>query len=128
VFWLPAAEGLYSEEELPQHPMLQLLANSEQHLSTKYTRRMITMAKSRPYDAAVAAAFKKQREGFVMALDKIPELVYPNRAGTPPPAGAGAAASGSADGQEAATAAGQQQQRLRGPAQGSTRKYMGKLI
>jgi len=73
---MPSSRDLYSEAELPQHPMLQLLDNSEQILTSRYSRRLITMVKTRPYDAAVAAGFKKEREGFVMALDRLSEFVY----------------------------------------------------
>lgn len=42
----------------PLHPYshAQLIANSEQILSGKYSRRLITMEKARPYDAEAAAA------------------------------------------------------------------------
>lgn len=42
---MPAAPEVYREEEIPQHPALQLIANSEQVLSTKFSRRLITMQK-----------------------------------------------------------------------------------
>ena len=45
VYFLPAAPEVYREEEVPQHPALQLVANSEQVLSTKFSRRLITMEK-----------------------------------------------------------------------------------
>ena len=42
---MPAAPEVYKEEEIPRHPALQLIANSEQVLSTKFSRRLITMQK-----------------------------------------------------------------------------------
>jgi hypothetical protein len=33
--------------QLPQHPCLDLRANSEQILSTKFSRRLVTMVKTR---------------------------------------------------------------------------------
>lgn len=45
VYFLPAAPEVYKEEEIPQHPALRLIANSEQILSTKFSRRLITMKK-----------------------------------------------------------------------------------
>ena len=45
VYFLPAAPEVYKEEEIPQHPALKLTANSEQVLSTKFSRRLITMEK-----------------------------------------------------------------------------------
>lgn len=98
MFWMPSNPELYSEQELPTHPMLQLLDNSEQILTGRYSRRLISMVKTRPYDAAVAAEWRKQREGYVMALERLSELVY---AGTKEEAAAIAAA-----GLAAATAAG----------------------
>lgn len=47
VYFLPAAPEVYKEEEIPQHPVLKLTANSEQVLSTKFSRRLITMEKVR---------------------------------------------------------------------------------
>ncbi len=49
VYFLPAAPEVYREEEVPQHPALQLVANSEQVLSTKFSRRLITMEKVAPF-------------------------------------------------------------------------------
>ena len=45
---MPAAPEVYREEEIPQHPALRLVANSEQVLSTKFSRRLITMEKVGP--------------------------------------------------------------------------------
>jgi tRNA (guanine10-N2)-methyltransferase len=45
VYFLPAAPAVYSEEEVPRHPALTLVANSEQVLSSRYSRRLITMRK-----------------------------------------------------------------------------------
>jgi tRNA (guanine10-N2)-methyltransferase len=94
---MPSSPELYSEEELPQHPMLQLLANSEQCLTSRYGRRLITMVKVKPYDAAAAAEFKKQREGYVMALERLAELVYTSKEELAA-AAAAAAAGGSSEG------------------------------
>jgi tRNA (guanine10-N2)-methyltransferase len=76
---MPSSPELYSEEELPQHPMLQLLDNSEQILTSRYGRRLITMVKVKPYDAAAAAEFREQREGYVMALERLTEIVYSSK-------------------------------------------------
>lgn len=116
VFWMPSSRELYSEAELPQHPMLQLLDNSEQILTSRYSRRLITMVKTKPYDAEAAAEFKRQRQGFVMALDRLSELVYSKEAA----AAAAAAAAGSGD--SSSGAAGEQQQLTRG----GIPKYRGK--
>lgn len=76
---MPSNPELYSEDELPTHPMLQLLDNSEQILTSRYSRRLITMVKTKPYDGAVAAEFKKQRAGYVMALERLSEIVYSSK-------------------------------------------------
>lgn len=106
VFWMPSNPELYSEQELPTHPMLQLLENSEQILTGRYSRRLITMVKMRPYDEAVSADWRKQREGYVMALERLSELVY---AGTKEEAAAIAAAA-TAAGDGGGSEAGEQQQ------------------
>lgn len=98
MFFLPSTPETYSEEELPQHPMLELLANSEQILTTRYSRRLITMRKARPYDADAAALWREARKGFVMALERVPDIVWEAR---PPREGAEGAADGAlADGQQ----------------------------
>jgi tRNA (guanine10-N2)-methyltransferase len=43
VFWMPSAPDLYREDELPAHPMLSMVANSEQMVSARYSRRLITL-------------------------------------------------------------------------------------
>ena len=48
--------GFYSAEEIPRHPALTLVANCEQVLSTRYSRRLITMEKVQPYCPKAASA------------------------------------------------------------------------
>lgn len=45
VYWLPIYRPSYSDEFLPSHPCLRLVANSEQCLSRHVSRRLITMEK-----------------------------------------------------------------------------------
>jgi tRNA (guanine10-N2)-methyltransferase len=45
VYFLPAAPEVYRDDEVPRHPALALVANSEQVLSSRYSRRLITMQK-----------------------------------------------------------------------------------
>ena len=40
-------------QEVAVHPMLSLIANSEQPLTTRYSRRLITMEKTRSYDTGL---------------------------------------------------------------------------
>ena len=52
VYLLPCLVDFRPEEELPTHPCLRVVANSEQRLSQFWSRRLITMEKVRPYDRA----------------------------------------------------------------------------
>ncbi|OWZ13961.1 TRNA guanosine-2'-O-methyltransferase [Phytophthora megakarya] len=47
VYLLPTTYE-YTDADLPRHPSLQVLANSEQKLTKKYARRLITMVKRTP--------------------------------------------------------------------------------
>ncbi len=58
--------------------MLRLVANSEQFLALRYSRRLISMEKVAAWDAEVAAAHRASQEGFEMAIDRIHDLVYEN--------------------------------------------------
>lgn len=40
----------HGESEVPEHPCLELIANSEEKLQTSVSRRLITMRKKVPYD------------------------------------------------------------------------------
>lgn len=44
------------ETILPTHPALKMVANSEQILTQRYSRRLITMQKVAEYDASAAKA------------------------------------------------------------------------
>ena len=44
VFWLPTVTELYQSSDIPSHPCLKLIANSEQRFGT-WSRRLITMEK-----------------------------------------------------------------------------------
>lgn len=76
VFFMPASPETYREDQLPIHPMLQLVDNTEQLLTTRYSRRLITMRKVKCYDPQVAARFKEERKDFVMDIDRLHEVVY----------------------------------------------------
>ncbi|KAJ4433594.1 hypothetical protein ANN_15904 [Periplaneta americana] len=45
VCWVPVVRDDYSEDKLPTHPCFQLLANSEQVLTTYTSRRLLTLEK-----------------------------------------------------------------------------------
>lgn len=76
VFFMPATPDTYRQDQLPIHPMLQLIDDTEQLLTTRYSRRLVTMRKVRSYDAAEAATFMAERADFVMDIDRIHEIVY----------------------------------------------------
>lgn len=76
VFFIPATPETYSEGEIPTHPALELLHNSEQTLTSRYSRRLLTMRKTRRYDAAVAAAHFAAAGDPAMALDRVHSIVY----------------------------------------------------
>ena len=44
-FWVPVARDEYSEDRLPRHPRLRLVANCEQVFSSHTSRRLIVMEK-----------------------------------------------------------------------------------
>lgn len=48
--------------EMTAHPMLELVENSEQPLTTRYSRRLITMTKVAPYDAEAEQEFWRGQE------------------------------------------------------------------
>lgn len=45
VYWLPTVTSEYREEDIPTHPRLQLIHNNVQPLTTRMSRRLITMRK-----------------------------------------------------------------------------------
>ncbi|KAH7826669.1 putative DNA binding protein [Monocercomonoides exilis] len=48
VFWMPSTKG-FTEADIPRHPSLTFISQSEQPLSLRLSRRLITMEKTRPY-------------------------------------------------------------------------------
>ena len=52
------------------------MANCEQILTTRYSRRLITMRKARPYCAEAAAAYYERRGPPRMASDSMHDYVY----------------------------------------------------
>ncbi|KUF93140.1 General transcriptional corepressor tupA [Phytophthora nicotianae] len=54
VYLLPTTYE-YTDSDLPRHPSLQVIANSEQKLTKKYARRLITMVKRTPSAEEMAA-------------------------------------------------------------------------
>jgi tRNA (guanine10-N2)-methyltransferase len=75
VFWLPAADGYYKEEELPCHPSMELIANSEQILTSKYSRRLLTMKKVKTYDAILSEEHWNKVGLPCPSLEKIRDFV-----------------------------------------------------
>ncbi|XP_041968045.1 tRNA (guanine(10)-N2)-methyltransferase homolog isoform X2 [Aricia agestis] len=53
ICWYPVVRSDYSDEELPSHPCLELVANSEQVLSKLTARRLLTYEKIKDYTSDV---------------------------------------------------------------------------
>ncbi|CAI5968989.1 unnamed protein product [Closterium sp. NIES-64] len=64
VYFYPAAREEYLPEEIPGHPCLKLVANSEQILTKRWSRRLVTMVKVAPYSGDMAAAHVAAHEWF----------------------------------------------------------------
>jgi hypothetical protein len=67
VYWLPTTLD-YSDQDLPKHPCLRLRANSEQVLSFKLSRRLITMEKVCSYTTEQLHLDDQQRLAMWAAL------------------------------------------------------------
>ena len=70
-------------DETPSHPMLALVARSDQMLSTRWGRRLVTFRKVKPYDAreaeearALLNAARKKNGGVEDLLQRMREVVY----------------------------------------------------
>eukprot|EP01102_Stenamoeba_stenopodia_P009517 TRINITY_DN2815_c0_g1_i1.p1 TRINITY_DN2815_c0_g1~~TRINITY_DN2815_c0_g1_i1.p1 ORF type:complete len:475 (-),score=136.23 TRINITY_DN2815_c0_g1_i1:65-1489(-) len=67
VYWFPAIIETYKEEHIPRHPCFKLLSNSEQKLSGRHARRLISMEKIAEYDEniereSIASATLKNKD------------------------------------------------------------------
>ncbi|XP_038051351.1 tRNA (guanine(10)-N2)-methyltransferase homolog [Patiria miniata] len=77
VYWLPVCRPEYTEDQVPRHPCLSLVANSEQPLSTTIGRRLITMEKTRHIeDLMDDAAEAEIRDSFYQEHNAIREKVF----------------------------------------------------
>ncbi|XP_043199074.1 tRNA (guanine(10)-N2)-methyltransferase homolog isoform X1 [Amphibalanus amphitrite] len=90
VFWLPVARAEYAADQLPRHDCLRLVANSEQPLTSRASRRLITMEKWRELTEA-----ERGRPGATVhpSMDLFQERYYSPRPVVPP----GRAATGAGD-------------------------------
>ncbi|XP_070392050.1 tRNA (guanine(10)-N(2))-methyltransferase homolog isoform X2 [Dermacentor albipictus] len=64
VFWMPIYNEDFSEDSLPQHPCLKLIAYSEQSLSKHSSRLLITMEKTSEPDETSCAVMSSTAERF----------------------------------------------------------------
>lgn len=64
VYFYPAVDGVYDERLLPGHPMLRRVANCEQALTSRYSRRLVVMDKVRPYDAELVRKSASEHECY----------------------------------------------------------------
>lgn len=79
VFWIPAAPGYYNESELPSHPALDLIANCEQLLSGRYSRRLLVMKKMNKFDQLAEDTHYQTKGPPKMALDELRDHVYASK-------------------------------------------------
>mmetsp|Transcript_40151 Transcript_40151/g.89077 ORF Transcript_40151/g.89077 Transcript_40151/m.89077 type:complete len:494 (+) Transcript_40151:82-1563(+) len=79
VYFFPASVEDYQESEIPTHPALTLIANTEQNLTRRYSRRLMTMQKVNKYDAAAAAAHHAACGDPILSIDRLHDVVYEPR-------------------------------------------------
>ncbi|MEW5314331.1 MAG: hypothetical protein WDW38_005839 [Sanguina aurantia] len=77
IYWLPVTPDSYCTDDIPQHPALTLLYNSEQKLNSKFSRRLITMCKTQPYDAEAAATYYSAHPNPALPIDTIHDVAMP---------------------------------------------------
>lgn len=97
VFFVPVSPETDDPADLPDHPSMALAASCLQPLSGRYGRRLLTFSKDAPFDAAQSHAWREARRGFLMAIERVSDLVWETRderaarsgaadgAGAPPP-------------------------------------------
>ncbi|GAB4813919.1 hypothetical protein N2152v2_000965 [Parachlorella kessleri] len=76
VYFLPAIPGWHQNGDIPTHPALELVADSEQILGSKYSRRLITMEKAHAYDPLAAQQHHAALGPPRMDIDELREHVY----------------------------------------------------
>eukprot|EP00898_Chlorokybus_atmophyticus_P009025 jgi/Chlat1/9123/Chrsp97S00709 len=67
VYMLPAPVEEYTDVDVPVHACFELLHNCEQLVSSKWSRRLITMRKVREYTSEMAAAAAAAKKAFKAA-------------------------------------------------------------
>ncbi|XP_071854597.1 tRNA (guanine(10)-N(2))-methyltransferase homolog isoform X2 [Apostichopus japonicus] len=83
VYWLPVVNAEYSDDHIPQHPCLKVIANSEQKINMTISRRLITMEKYQsmqninPLDQVEAEIKTRTYEGS----NAIRKIYFPNNSG-----------------------------------------------
>ncbi|RUS18282.1 hypothetical protein BC937DRAFT_88959 [Endogone sp. FLAS-F59071] len=73
VYWLPTITDEYSNSDIPQHPSMRLVSNSEQNFGG-WSRRLITMEKTRAWDpaehATIEVAPRKEEDSVAMKVER----------------------------------------------------------
>ncbi|KAF7728275.1 hypothetical protein EC973_006449 [Apophysomyces ossiformis] len=69
VYWLPTVVDEYSNTDVPEHPSMLLVSNSEQNFGP-WSRRLITMEKTRPYDSKETATMPAKEEDKAPASEE----------------------------------------------------------
>ncbi|KAL0027841.1 hypothetical protein WJX77_009882 [Trebouxia sp. C0004] len=76
VFFLPSVPGVDKAEQTTAHPMLAMVANCEQPLTTRYSRRLITLQKVQPYNAELEQQTWSSEQSLRPPMKSIHEVVY----------------------------------------------------
>ena len=76
VYFFPASPDTYDPDEIPGHPALILVQNTEQILSGRYSRRLITMEKVKVYSKQEAEAYHLEKGDPVLKIDNLRDFVY----------------------------------------------------
>ena len=79
MYFCPSAPGSLSLSDLPSHPMLDPVFRCEQFLTMRYSRCLITMEKTRAYNAAEVDAFHQQTHVGSMSVADVHDIVFEKR-------------------------------------------------
>eukprot|EP00210_Caulerpa_lentillifera_P001200 g1156.t1 len=76
VFFCPNVHGTSLLDEIPRHPMMELVFCCEQYLSIKYSRCLITMEKILDYNVEAVRQLNDSIGAPVMSIDDIHSIVF----------------------------------------------------
>jgi len=61
VYWLPTTDK-YKESDVPKHPCLKIISNTEQPITMRWRRRLITMEKFVNFDSSIHDRVEQKEE------------------------------------------------------------------